>query len=1042
MPNYDYETVVPQGGNYKEQAPRKEGFTTYVNGTVDVTTPGEYVITYTHLKPEPFESITESRLVTVSDAGSLDDSPEPIVYLYGDSVETIIQGQEFVDPGAYALSRPNELSSEGSNLAVKTVSSVEENSWSSQPTGNYSILYYAVSNSKRIGFATRTVIIEAGPTLLELYGCPRLYVEYPEDGTVPIYAGVDYAESGSHITKDAGYNIEGTDYDLKIFVQRESGGESFSVSPDNVFFNGEAYVSETYQIYYSVTTSAGVQKLAIREVTMIKPGETDQSILSGLELQKNSLNGCSNTQPISTEDNEYDDLLDELGDAINDDPDLTVEDLPEPVNNTNLVVLCAGKTAFSGGIFPSTWNSNPGKIPETIIETLYKPANPKGWDLMWKTKTGIVLPGDSQQTEWFGEKGSIPWRLYKVHSETKVTYSYGMSAGVMYFRNPSTDIIFSTFEPYYDAQGNRIGDIFYGFYGAHIFTEEYGWTTNLTKNSSTLRESFDGRHYWGKSASSVTRVTQELKDHHMDVISGDNVYTDDGQPLRVLKDPNSTTTDRGIIFNSHPLWYAFQKNIIRRDTGTVAGEDVINLRWFGLSGGRDVSAYCIAPDPSSEPPSLPLFCNTTRDPYLGFDGTNNAGSSEYIPNGVIPGCLVELTWTDNPDYNTSHPNSVSNYSNISPDFDKFSAEWDDHVYWFLKEIYEDRVLYINNNGEQRFVTIDPNDSTMNKFAGLKGTYTWNHWSVGHLGGSTWGLKYVSNFKSGNRIIENSPHSSLDNLPAGQNYYKSLAVWDRSSSGNTWANPQVNPNQEVPVYPLISGNLDYSAFGIFNSCTPKPPSLPLFCNTTIDPYEGFDGTNSFTYTPGGTVPACLVELTWTDNPYKGLSPYSHFMKYSNISMETHYLKLHNDIEHVWLLEEIYEDRVLYISKNGEQRYLTIDPEDPTMNKFVAGRGTYTWNRWSMAIYGDSLYGHKYMTNFETDTRILEDNIDNSLRNLTYSGAHQGQQYYKSLLAWDRTGLGWADPQNNPSKTLGTYPMGALLYNTPHTYSVEETINQCS
>jgi len=824
MPNYDYETVVPQGGNYKEQAPRKEGFTTYVNGTVDVTTPGEYVITYTHLKPEPFESITESKLVTVSDEGSLDDSPEPIVYLYGDSVETIIQGQEFVDPGAYALSRPNELSSEGSNLDVKTVSSVEENSWSSQPTGNYSILYYAVSNSKRIGFATRTVIIEAGPTLLELYGCSRLYVEYPDDDTVPIYAGVDYAESGSHITKDAGYNIKGSDYDLKIFVQRESGGDSYNVSPDNVFFNGNANVSETYQIYYSVTTSAGVQKLAIREVTMIKPGETDQNILAGLDLQKNSLNGCADTQPINIEDNEYDDLLDELGDTINDDPDLTTdEELPDPLTNTNLVILCAGKTAYNGGIFPNGWNSNPGKIPETIIETLYKPANPKGWDLMWKTKTGIVLPGESQQTEWFAEQGSIPWRLYKVHSETKVTYSYGLGTGVVYFRNPSSDIIFSTFEPCYDADGNRIGDIFYGFYGAHIFTEEYGWTTNLTKNSSTLRESFDGRHYWGKSASSVTRVTQDLKEHHMEVISGENVYTDDEQPLRVLKDPNSSTTNRGFVFNSHPLWARWQKMFNRQDSGTVVGEDVINLRWFTLAGGRDVSAYC-------------------------------------------------------------------------------------------------------------------------------------------------------------------------------DYY-------------------VEP-------------------------TPDPPSLPLFCNTTIEPgsFYSWDGTST-DYNPGGTVPGCLNEVTWTDNPFKG-SPFHHTSdKNSNISPNSNYFEAHDD-EAVWLLKEIYEDRVLYTSVSGEQRSITIDPDDSTMNRFQGSRGTYTWNRWSIAINGSiSTNGYWYMTNFETGTRIPEDDIDNSLYRLDRQNAYEGQEYYKSLTAWDFPKFGWANPQNNPSKKVGTFPHGTLLHGTPRAYSVMETINQC-
>lgn len=822
MPNYDYETRVPQGGNYKEQAPRKEGFTTYVNGTVDVTTPGEYVITYTHLKPEPFESITESRLVIVSDEGALDDSPEPIVYLYGDSVETIIQGQEFVDPGAYALSRPNALSSDESNLTVKAVSSVEENSWSSQPAGNYSILYYAVSSSKRIGFATRTVIIEAGPTLLELYGCSRLYVEYPEDGTVPIYAGVDYPTSGLHITKDAGYNIKGTDYDLKIFVQRESGGDSYNVSPDNVFFSGDVQSSETYQIYYSVTTSAGVQKLAIREVTMIKPGETDPSILAGLELQKESLNGCADTEPITTEDNEYDDLVDELGDTIDDDPDLTEEEIPEPETNNSLVFLCAGNTAYIGSIFPNTWSSSPGKIPETIVETLFKPANPNGWDLLYKTKTGMILPGDNEQTEWFAEKSSIPWRLYKVHSETKVTYSYGLGAGVVFFRNPSRDVIFSTLEPYYDASGNRIGDIFHGIFGTHIFTEEYGWTINQTKNSSTLRESFDGRHYWGKSASSVTRVTQELKDLHMDVISGENEYTEDGQPLRVLRDPNSRVLNNGIIIPSHTLFYPLQKMVNRQDSGTVAGEDAISLRWFHLAGGRDVSAYCdYYIEPTPDPPSLPLFCNTAIEPGAFTSWSNT--TTDYTPEGPIPGCLLEVTWTDNP-HKGDHAWAEFRHSNISPDSNYFNAHLENETVWVLKEIYEDKVLYMSLSGEQRYITIDPDDSTMNKFIGMRGTYSWNYWSIAINGGTANGHKLLSNFEPGTRILEDDDSGLFTlntSLYSGQSYYKSLMAWDRSSTGSGWADPQNNPNKEVTRAEFganFNHTVNYSVNGTINPCS--------------------------------------------------------------------------------------------------------------------------------------------------------------------------------------------------------------------------------
>lgn len=786
MATYDYEQEVPLGSTFRDKPPRLSGYRTYVKGSVDTYSAGDYILEYTLIREDPFDSISQTKKVTVVDSTGAFDTREPVIQLNGSHVVTIPQGTAWIDPGAEAYTKETFES-----LEVKTALPVDAGSWAYQPAGNYSVAYYAETSGGKVALAVRTVSIIAVSATASLNGCSKIYIEYPSSGGALSYVGQNFTGSGN-IVVDAGYSVSGSNYSVEIGVEPEDG-EIYIVTEDKVFFTADPAQTKTYKIFYKVTSQEGYERTSTREVVMMKQNETDTTVLSGLEFQKNSPDGCADREPIiSEEDLLYEDL-EEHGNSVFDDPVLspTPTDVPDPVTYDSLYLFCAGHTAFSGGLAPSTWGSNPGKIPNQIVENWYAPASTRtAWDSFFTVVNGAYMPGENEKTEWTGKGSPIIWKLHKIHSETKVTYSYSYGLG-------AAPILYSTWEPYY-VNGARVGDIFYGFYGAHVFLESEGWSANLSKESISFKEFLGERTYRGLHPYSFTRVTAALKAMHVAKISASNI-----PEVSVFQDSNKRTLNNGAVLHSVPLFRGIDEKIARGGTG-VAGEDMISLRWRSLGGVTDASKYCnyTLPPPPPEPQvQLPLYCNTTFDKYVGFDGVANPYNYDYEANraGPVPGVIVELTWTDNPHYGLSWPSLNSRHSLVN--LTEFSVR---HTWWLVQISYNSCTYILSSGGETRTMTIDPSDPTKTVFNGFVGTYSFNHahaaayWGSSNVGAQ--GMKYITNYNSGHRIPENNPPSGLS---SNFTYYNSLAFGGaaRDSALNSWVDPTGSKRTYTRWHPL-------------------------------------------------------------------------------------------------------------------------------------------------------------------------------------------------------------------------------------------------
>jgi hypothetical protein len=157
--NEEEAVTIYVGETYDDKPKTLPGFTTYVDNTVNNDLAGVYTVTYTLIKTDPsFETETYFRTVTVLERAPVDltDYPTPVITLNGDAVVTIESGSSWTDPGATAATTDEP------SINVNTVLSLTDaTSWSSATPGNYAILYYAVSQYNKIGFAKRTVIVQA-----------------------------------------------------------------------------------------------------------------------------------------------------------------------------------------------------------------------------------------------------------------------------------------------------------------------------------------------------------------------------------------------------------------------------------------------------------------------------------------------------------------------------------------------------------------------------------------------------------------------------------------------------------------------------------------------------------------------------------------------------------------------------------------------------------------------------------------------------------------------------------------------------------------
>lgn len=593
------ESIV-QGATYREKVPPKTGYVAYVRGTVNTSVLGDYEVTYTYLREDPYDLIIETKLVSVvaASGGSGDiDYTElnvPVVVLNGDSFLTIELGDDWQDPGATATVETGDGVTE--DLPVVAISSVDV--WSNAENGSYSILYYAVSKQGRMGFAIRTVNVGVeyrdpnedtiAPGFV-LDGCERLFVEYPTGTTKPIYVGSDYTGVGNHIFKDEGFTLDdpddptyvrmsiavedqsnqvcSLDYSNKAECEAAGGTWGYATtfpSADAVYFEANSATRKEFNIKYTVSDIYGNIRTRVRTVIMLAEGEQAEEIDQQVET------GCLlNDDKKDIGDVIQDEEEDPSYDIVNETP-IALHD----ISQETLDIMCAGDTAFFGsGPLATQKDFHPYEIPETIIETRYVSASDvTGVARIFTNTYDVPLPSGTVEMR---SEGVAIWRLYKVHNRNLVTYSLG-NGGLN--GDPNNGIIFSSFHI-----GSSDGDIFYGRYGTHIFYGDPGWNRFVQQRSVAWQS--QGRSL--PPPASFTEVTDQLTADWIARASSTNNVAEQ----YVFYDENQQTLSRGGIVHSSPMFRGFYDSI--QAGGASKTGDVLSLHWHNFGGGRNVEEYCL-----------------------------------------------------------------------------------------------------------------------------------------------------------------------------------------------------------------------------------------------------------------------------------------------------------------------------------------------------------------------------------------------------------------------------------------------------------------
>lgn len=141
--------TIAVGSNFTEDPPREDGYTTYVDGTVDTSAIGVYIVTYTLIRLQPtFGTKTYTRKVTVTEAPSNTGT----ITLNGDSVVSVplADANDYVDEGA--------TSTDGT-VFVTNLDGTSSETFTGLPStaGSYTLVYFlsgSISN-----FVTRTIHI-------------------------------------------------------------------------------------------------------------------------------------------------------------------------------------------------------------------------------------------------------------------------------------------------------------------------------------------------------------------------------------------------------------------------------------------------------------------------------------------------------------------------------------------------------------------------------------------------------------------------------------------------------------------------------------------------------------------------------------------------------------------------------------------------------------------------------------------------------------------------------------------------------------------
>ena len=138
---------IPLGAVYTEDPPREDGYTTYVDGTVDTSVAGVYTITYTLIRLQPtFDSKTYTREVTVTaippSTGTITLNGDPVISILLADTDT------YSDEGA---------SSSSGTVFVTNLDGTSSESFTGLPNvaGSYTLIYY--TSGATSNFVTRTI---------------------------------------------------------------------------------------------------------------------------------------------------------------------------------------------------------------------------------------------------------------------------------------------------------------------------------------------------------------------------------------------------------------------------------------------------------------------------------------------------------------------------------------------------------------------------------------------------------------------------------------------------------------------------------------------------------------------------------------------------------------------------------------------------------------------------------------------------------------------------------------------------------------------
>lgn len=241
--------TISVGDTYTEKPYTKTGFTTYVNGSVDTSTPGDYTIDYTLIKLSPFE--TESHTLTVSVVGVSAKLPEIRLKGQADSVNSAIHNILLDRDGDYSemdeYLPENALGAEALNGEPVTL--IGE----LRPyiEGSYTLIYTATNNFGT-AIATRTLHIKSdiqAPAFgLDLLNtsifAPESGVDATSSQILPPESGIDFTglgivKPGSGIDIVAGFVLAPeSGLELSSAVQTLGGAEPSeeTLDPDDAAF--------------------------------------------------------------------------------------------------------------------------------------------------------------------------------------------------------------------------------------------------------------------------------------------------------------------------------------------------------------------------------------------------------------------------------------------------------------------------------------------------------------------------------------------------------------------------------------------------------------------------------------------------------------------------------------------------------------------------------------------------------------------------------------------------------------------------------------